>query len=213
MADAKISALTAITTVDGSDELGINDGGASKRINIDQLIAYAIKRIAGSSGAAGPWMTWQNLTANATANSTTTLTTVMTTTGVGAGTWKFKYTVIYQAGATSTGVNFAIEHSGTITDIVVTSSFTTNGGAAANALADQATDAVANLMEGKSARANNTGVGSTLGVDTANADMMMVIEGIVVVTASGELRLKHASEVAASSQVMADSCLELTKIE
>ena len=42
--------------------------------------------------------------------------------------------------------------------------------------------------------------------------MLMVIEGTLVVTNSGQLELNHASEVAASSQVMADTLLELHKV-
>lgn len=212
MADTKISLLTAASAAAGANEIAINEAGTSKKISVDQLADYIIKKISGSSGAAGAYRTLQRLSANATANSTTTLNVVMTTTGLGAGTWKFKFTIIYQAGATTTGVNFSINHTGTVTKVIGSTWYVTNGGANAVATADQATDATANLVEGKAMRANNTGVGTTLGVDTLNADCMVVFEGIIVVTVSGDLQLKHASEVAASSQVMADTCLELEKV-
>ena len=38
MADAKISALTAVTTPAGTDELVVNQGGVSKRITLQQMI-------------------------------------------------------------------------------------------------------------------------------------------------------------------------------
>ena len=171
-----------------------------------------LTRINGSSGAAGAELTWQQLSANCAANATTTLATCMTTTGVGAGTWRFRYAVIYQAAATTTGVDFAVNHTGTVTRFVASSWLTTSGGSAATALADQVASNTANLVEGKAARAINTKFGSTLGVDTASADMLVIIEGTIVVSVSGSLELKHASELAASTQVMADTVLELHKI-
>lgn len=212
MADTKISGLTAAGAAAAANELAINEAGTSKKLTVQQLADFLFKRINGNSGAAGAYKTLQKLSANATANATTTLATVMTTTGVGAGTWHFKYTLFYQCGATSTGVDFALGHSGTTTKRIISSWFVTSGGAAANALADQVTSNTANLVEGKSQRGGAAKLGASLGVDTINADMMMVIEGVVVVTVSGDLTLQHASSVAASSQVMAESCLELTKV-
>lgn len=171
-----------------------------------------LTRINAASGAAGSDITWQKLSANCASNSTTTLATCMTTIGVGSGTWTFKYVIIYQAGATTTGVDFAINHTGTVTKMVSSSWFITSGGSAANGLADQVSSNTANLAEGKSARALATKFGASLGVDTLNADMLMIIEGIIVVTASGDLQLQHASEVAAASQVMSETSLELHKI-
>ena len=187
-------------------------GAAKVSIIVAALELEPIKRIAGSSGAAGTDITLQRLTANATANATTTLATVMTRTGVGAGTWNFRYNVIYQAAATTTGVDFAVGFSGTSGAFVVTSQFATSGGTAATALADQTGSNTASLLEGKAQRTKGTKMGSTLGVDTANADMHIIIEGIIVVTVSGDLTLQHASELAASTQVMANTCLTLTKM-
>jgi hypothetical protein len=38
MASTKISALTALTTTDGEEELLINDGGTSKKVKIDNVL-------------------------------------------------------------------------------------------------------------------------------------------------------------------------------
>ena len=212
MADTKISALTAVATPAAADEFGVNQAGASKKMTLAQAAGYLVARINGSSGAAGEYMTFQKLSANATANLTTVLLAVMTTTGVGVGTWVFRYNVIYQSAAATTGVDFAIGHSGTTGAIVISSSFVTSGGAAATALADQVSANTANLVEGKSQRAKAAKLGTTLGVDTINADCHMIIEGVIVVTATGSLTLEHCSELAASTQVMANTTLELTKI-
>lgn len=177
-----------------------------------QAAGIDLTRINGSSGAAGPDLTWQKLSSSCASNSTTTLATCMTTTGVGAGTWRFQYVVIYQAGATTTGVDFAVNHTGTVGAFVASSWYVTSGGAAATGLALQVGTATANLAEGKAARALNTKLGTTLGVDVINSNALYIIEGVMVITVSGSLELKHASEVAAASQVMADTVLELHKI-
>lgn len=182
---------------------GVDQGGGA---------GAGLTRINGSSGAAGADLTWQKLSANCTANATTTLAVCMTTTGVGAGTWSFKYLIFYQAAVTTTGVDFAVNHTGTVTKFVASSHFNTSGGAAATALGDQVSSNTATLTEGKSARAVNTKFGSSLGVDTINADLLVVIEGVIVVSATGSLELQHASELAASTQVMAETVLELHKI-
>lgn len=212
MADTKISALTASAGVTSTDEFPANDSGASVKVTAAQLGEYFFKRINSSSGAAGEYKTLQKLSANATANATVTLATVMTTTGLAAGTYTFQYDVIYQAAATTTGVDFAVGYSGTSGSFVVTTAFASTGGAAATGIADQAGSNTASMMEAKSQRTKATKVGSTLGVDTANSNCHMILRGIIVVTGAGDLTLQHASELAASTQVMADSTLELTKI-
>lgn len=188
----------------GTDQTG-GGGGAS------------ITRIAGSSGASGADITWQNLTSNsATCNTTALCAAIMTTTGVGAGTWKFKYTLIYQSAATTTGIGFGINHTGTVGEFQAMWSNATTGGAAATGIGDNDTTTVAGqLMEAKHDNGLNAVIGSaSAGVATANADVLAVLEGIIVVTGSGNLELKIASEVASSNVlVKADSTLELLKIE
>lgn len=59
MADSKVSALAAVTTVDGTDELYLNDGGSSKRMTMTQaqtFIGTALPMAAGSA-TAGTWPT------------------------------------------------------------------------------------------------------------------------------------------------------------
>lgn len=172
----------------------------------------SITRVSGASGAAGADITYQHLTSDAATNNTTTYATVMTTTGVGSGTWRFSYLVVYRSAATTTGVKFRVNHTGTVPRTVMTARYQTTGGTAATAAADQVTTTTAQMLEGWSSRALNADLGPTLSVDTANADMMMVIEGTIVVTVSGSLVLDHASEVAAASTVQSGTHLRLEKI-
>jgi len=176
-----------------------------------------LTKISGSSGAAGNYMTWQTLSSNAAANATTTVAAVMTTTGVGSGTWAFKYLIRYQSSVTTTGVFFSIDHGGTVSMMVYHMTFVSTGGAAATGVADQVSGTNAGqLVEGKSARTDNATVAgghtASAGVDTINADCLMVLEGIFTCSTSGSLILNHASETANSTQVMAGTTLELRKV-
>lgn len=173
----------------------------------------SVTRIAGSSGAAGADITWQRLTANSADVTTTTLSAaVVTTTGVGAGTWKFKYILLYQTAATTTGISFGINHTGTVSKVQAIWTHITTGGTAATGVGDNVAATVAGqLAEGKSGGTLNAVIGSaSAGVATINTDIVAVLEGTIVVTATGSLELKIASEVSGSAaRIMANSLLEL----
>lgn len=195
-------------------------GGTTNFLRADGTFALppsasgcGLTRISGASGAAGADLTWQRLSANATANATTTLATVMTTTDLAAGTYDFEYMVVYQSSATGTGVQLVVDYSGTSGAFVCTWIFTSTGGAAATGVADQDTATIAGqLVEGKSTRTKGVNPSASAGVDTVNANMLAIVKGTIVVTGVGELRLRHASETAASTQVMADTTLKLCKV-
>lgn len=58
-----------------------------------------------------------------------------------------------------------------------------------------------------------TSTGVTVGVDTLDADELAQIEGLFIVTVTGSLEIKIASEVAASAvRLMAGSTIELHKM-
>jgi len=118
MADTKISALTAVVTPALTDEFPVNQGGASKKITLEQVSGFQVVRISGTSGAAGVQRTTLCLAADSSANTTTTQATVMTMTGVGAGTWRVKGVLVYQTAATTTGIGIVLNHTGTVTRFV-----------------------------------------------------------------------------------------------
>ena len=90
--------------------------------------------------------------------------------------------------------------------------FPSAGVTAATGAVDQEINATTgNVWAYHGTRVKNTTLGPQTGVDTANANIMIVVEGICVVTVSGTLELYHASEEANTSTVMADSSLILTK--
>lgn len=130
------------------------------------------------------------------------------------GTWHFKYVIRHQSLATTTGIKFCVNHTGTVTSFVASSWWAENTTAASSGAQAQAGAAVFGLRAGGSARAISAtvAIGQTISVDVAAADMMMIIEGLMVVTVGGNIELYHGSEVAAESTIMANSALILTKV-
>jgi hypothetical protein len=203
VADTKISALTAATAAAGANELPINEAGTTKKLTVDNIRDYCGCR-------------YVNLTADATANSTTTAARItnMDATSVGAGNYAFTYFIRYVTSITTTGVKFSVNHTGTLTFYVANMRYASTGGAAATAAATQAGNtATGNIHESFSARAKSTaaGMGPTVSADTTG-DMLVIIEGSFLVTATGTLELYHASETAASTTVKAGTGLILHRL-
>lgn len=198
MPDQKISALTAVTTPAASDELPCNQAGNSRKLTSKQILQTFTKQLASSVNSSS--------------------TTPAKVTGLDftlpAGTYKFEYWLIHQAAAATTGIRFDVNHSGTVTRFVWNQRFVDVSATAATAAQDQdAVLATASVMAAFASRAKGTaGRGTTLSVDTINADMLTIIEGICVVTGSGDLQLYHGSEVAAQTTLMAGSSLIVTPI-
>lgn len=145
-----------------------------------------------------------------TAAKLTTLDTV-----VAPGTWKFEYLVRYQAAATTTGVKFSVNHTGTLTSFVANMRYVDVSATASTGAPSQAANAsTAQVMGAYSARVKSAlaDMGPTLSVDSANSDMLLIIEGLMVVTVSGNIELYHASEVAAASTVKQNTALILTQV-
>lgn len=215
MPDQKISELSAAAAALLTHEFAAYESvGVEVRVSALQLAELLFKKIAGNSGAAGPYTTLQHLTSNSADNATVTPVVVMTTTGVGVGVWKFRYLLIFQTAATGTGIGICVNHTGTVGQFTSHSHFVSSGAAAATGVSDGVSAANAGQMvEGKSERVHNTISSATAGVDTANADCQIEIAGFIEVTATGSLELKIASEVAASAvRLIALSNLELTKV-
>lgn len=149
-------------------------------------------------------------------NSTVTATEVAglsQTTGL--GTFRFEYLVIHQAAATTTGIDFSVNHSGTVTQFVYWWEWSTANTASADGVMDQDVAlTTGGLMNANAARAKSTTgftASGTVSHDTANADVLSRISGLCTVTVDGDLELWHASEVAAASTVKAGSSLILIR--
>lgn len=201
MADTKISALPAASAAAAANELGINEAGTSKKLTVAQLqdfLGVSKKVLA--------------------ADQTSTSTTMAKVTGLdavcGVGTWTFKYHCLWQTTATGTAVKFGVNHSGTVTRFVVEATGAEATTAASTGAMDQV-HAAFGLRSGGSNRAisTTTSIFGPTAADTANADMLCVIQGVIVVSVSGNLELYFGSEATGSTQTIeAGSCLVLTKV-
>jgi hypothetical protein len=149
------------------------------------------------------------------ANSTVTASKVTNLDiGVGPGRYIFEYYLRYQTAAATTGVKLSVNHTGTVGAIPYQTRHINAAATITNAPSQNENLTTAGAMQGHSARAKSTaaGLGPTLSVDTLNADMLMIVEGILVVTVAGNLELYWASEVAASAATLKDgTSLRLTK--
>lgn len=202
MADSSITGLTAATAALGTHELPANEGGSDRKVTINQItLLQGVKKVVIGS--------------DATANSTTTAARI---TGmdctVDVGTYKFEYWIRYVTSVTTTGVKFSVNHTGTVSYIAGWARYASTGTTASTGAASQAVNgATGNVHESWSFRAKSTaaGIGPTVSADTTG-DMLMCIEGTLIVTATGTLELYHASETAASTTVKAGTLLLLTQV-
>jgi len=149
------------------------------------------------------------------ANSTTTATeaTGLTTT-TGVGTFKFQYMLRYQTAATTTGTKVSVNHTGTVAFFVYNLLMVDTSATAATGTADQdMIPTTGGVYAGWASRAKSTdGKMINVGVDSANADMLAIVDGLCQVTVDGSLALWWGSEAAASAATLkAGSSLILEK--
>jgi hypothetical protein len=174
-----------------------------------------LTKTAAATIACGTDITMLVLAANSADITGTGLTTVMTVTGVDVGRYRFSCQLIYQTTATTTGIDTAVNHTGTLTQYVVEARFASTGTTAATAAASEAaSSATGNLYEAQGQRTKNTIIGSgVVSVDAANTDMIITIEGFFVVSVTGDLQIKLAAENAGvTCRAMQGSSLILYKL-
>lgn len=157
------------------------------------------------------------LEADAASNSTTTGVEItgLELTGVGPGVYVAEWYIRYQSAATTTGVKFGINHTGTLSSFVATSQIpTASTTTIVGAIHDQATTTTPTMTGSNSVRTLSTtspNIGPWPDIDSANADMLVYIYANFVCTAIGNLEFWHASEAAAASTVKLGSNVRLTK--
>lgn len=203
MADTKFSALPSVTTPTLTDEFPCVQGGVPKKVTpalLEELLGVRKKRLA----------------ADAVSTSTTPAKVTGLDLATGVGTFLFEYYVRWRTATATTGIKFDVNHSGTVTSFVWQQRWVDTSATAATAVPDQDAVAAAGQVQGVfGSRAKGTaGRGVLLSADTVNLDMLTIIEGIAVVTVTGNMELYHGAEVGAAGNVsvMADSVLRLTKV-
>ena len=130
------------------------------------------------------------------------------------GTFVFNYMIRYRSTAAGTGVRFDVNYSGTVTSFVWNQRWVcTSSTASTNAATQNDIAAAGRVIANFASRAKfTTARGNTGSVDTANADMLMIIEGIMVVTAAGNLEIYLGSETGTSVSAQANAVLLVTQI-
>lgn len=130
-----------------------------------------------------------------------------------AGTYTFKYSLICQSATTTVGLLFGVNYTGIASPFVVTLRDVSNSTTDATGIPH--TDVLGGrIVEGgiritESTTAPNLGI---TGVNAINANFLVIIEGVMVVSDSGDLELWHSSETATSTTVMTGSAVVVTKI-
>lgn len=135
-----------------------------------------------------------------------------------AGTYTFKYFVIYRSNQLTEGIRLAVNYTGTNGAFVWNWRWADVLATASSAAPDQDQTIAAGAAQGSFAsRAKSiTTRGVTISVDTINADMFIIVEGVFVATGSGDLELWHGNETATAlytTSVMIGTSVEIYKVK
>lgn len=204
MADTKISALAAVTAAAAANEIPINEAGTTKKLTVAQ-----VRDLIGD---------FKIVVVNDHSVSTVAPTNVAELNApLVAGTYRFSYWLLIQSATTTVGLNFAVNYTGTTTRIAYQLSWPDTGVTAAlGAVDDTANAATGQVVAHSTSRVENTTTATvstgTAGVASADVDLFAKIEGIIVVSDSGDLELWHGSETATATRVEAGSHLLVTRV-
>ncbi len=221
MPDTKISALTAASAAAAANEFAINEAGTSKKLTLQQIADFLVKRVANSTVAAGAYTTQLVLAANSADITGLVLTTVMSITATGTGRFYFRCQLVFQTTAITTGIGVAVNHTGTLTQFNVVNKWvdtlataTTGGVVTGGAGAGTGGVAAGNVYGSHASNTKDTLIGAVnVGVQTINTDHLMIIEGFFVCSVSGNLEIKLEAELASLvCRAMQGSYLELIKL-
>lgn len=215
MADTKISGLTAASVAAVANEFAINEAGASKKVTLQQIADFLVKRAAAATVVAGAYTTRLVLAANSADITGLVLTTVMSITGVGVGRYYFRCQLVFQTTAITTGIGVAVNHTGTTTQFAVVNKWVdTIATATTGGVMNAGAVAAGNVYGSHSSITKDTLIGAVnVTVQAANSDHLMIIEGFFVVSVSGDLQIKLEAELAALvCRAMQGSYLELIKL-
>lgn len=198
MADSKISALSAVASLSGSEEFAVNQGGTTKKVTPAQVLSFLQ-----SLGAPRVWALGAD---HAISSTTATEVSGLGPMTLEAGTYIFQINVIAQSATTSVGIMLGINFTGTAATKVFKMRAATTGTTAISGVVDDA-GATSGQTEESVAQSNYSttapNMGFTGGVATANSNVLLIIEGVLIVTVAGDLELWHGSETATSTTVKA----------
>lgn len=208
MADTKTSALPLATAANTGMEVPVNDGGTSRKMTLAQaqdLLGLVKGRVD---------------TDHVISATTATAVSLTPTPVLGVGTWMFQMNLIVRTATITVSPKVGINHTGTVSKILAMARFidTLAAPTTAQGLAGASTAGTPSNVDGMQAVALSTTAPNILNsagtnpLSVINTDALWIIEGLMVVTASGNLELWHGSETATSTSVMANSTFMATKV-
>lgn len=210
MADTKISAMAAAAAALLTHELPVAESGSPKKLTVAQiktlLQQMGMPRVSRLDN--------QHSISSTTGTKVTELDQTLE-----AGTYVFTYALILRSGTTSVSPLLGVNFTGTGSPRMhfrfadATSAIT----AELHTMDDEGSNAFGYISgrasNTESTTAPNLGSTATLAVATANTDILVFIEGIIVVTGSGNLELWHSSETANATSVEVGSSLIVTRTD
>jgi len=190
---------------------GCGDGEVLKWIEASGLWDCAADAT-GSGGSTTKYLVNQHDNNTTTGTEVTELSTTLT-----AGTYIFEYSLIVQSSATTTGLTFGINYTGTATSFVMRGYWTGTGASASTGILQGDTNGAGAeaIIEGGAERTESTTAPNLTvmtGVGTVNVDNLVTITGVMVVSDGGDIELWHGSETAATTRIMAGSSVIITQI-
>lgn len=211
MADQKYSQATDVTTPTGTLQWGVDESGTSKALSLAQVATYLqtigmprVKALA--------------------ANHAISSTTATEVTGLGpmtleAGTYFFRFALVVQSATAGVVPLLGLNFTGTSTLLQYRCEFSDKSGTLLAAIGTMAGESIT-ITTGVGFHMSQTGsaesttapnMGPSTGPATINQNCYMNIEGLLIVTVSGDLELWHGSETNTSTTVMAGSSLIVTR--
>jgi len=158
----------------------------------------------------------RKLTADHAISSTVaTEVTGLELTNVQPGLYTFKYYLIFQSATATVGIGTGINFTGTGSVNFRTASIDAGGLSTGTGTADDLSTGAGGMLSGNAGNGFTTTAPSPVSaaVATINVNTLMTLEGVLAVTAAGNLEFWHSSETASSTTIKANSCVVLTRID
>jgi hypothetical protein len=204
LASAQITALPAASALETTNTFPVDQSGTAGEATFAQLetllqAANGAVRVTTVTGITG-----------------TEVTTLSQT--LEAGTYTFKYTLLTQSGTSTTGVGLGINFTGTAATKVFARRNVATITTASNGLTEEESGAAlvtGGVLNGWASKTYTTTAPNMMaeGVGAINADLLDIIEGLIIVTVSGDLELWHSSQIAATTTlVKIGSALVVTRV-
>lgn len=203
-----ITAKSAVVTPALTDTFMVDQAGTLRKETVSQL-----RTLLGTLGFSR--CTRVNSTHSISSTTATKVTDLDQT--LEAGTYSFTYSLLIRSATTSVSPMLGVNFTGTGNPRMIFYFADASTGLAAelHTMDDQgvlgfgAIHGMANSA--KTTTAPNMGSSATLAVATANTDILVFIQGIVIVTVSGDLQLWHSSETATATSVEIGSSLVVNR--